>query len=132
MIKKVVRMLRRHETGLLNYGLVRRYQTEGMAAGLLSKKRGRASHRRLAEALRATATEFIGTRYRDFGPTLACQKLKEQHQIKLSVESARQIMMAAGYWRPRKGSKICTHPMRERRARFGEMIQIDGKPARLV
>ncbi len=107
--------------------IVRRYQSEGLA-GLISKKRGRTSHRRLDEALRATAVEFIGAHYRDFGPTLACEKLKEHHQITLSVESTRQLMMAAGYWRPRKGSTICTHPMRERPARFGEMIQIDGSP----
>lgn len=51
--------------------LAKRYQVEGLA-GLVSKKRGRASNRRLDEAVRATATELIGTRYRDFGPTLAC------------------------------------------------------------
>lgn len=107
--------------------IVRRYQSEGMA-GLISKKRGIASPRRLDETLRATAVEFIDAHYRDFGPTLACEKLKERHQIKLSVESTRQLMMGAGYWRPRKGSTICTHPLRERRARFGEMIQIDGSP----
>ncbi len=30
------------------------------------------------------------------------------------VESPRQIMMAAGYWRPWKGAKACVHPMRGR------------------
>ena len=107
--------------------LARRYQAEGLG-GLVSKQRGRVSNRRLPETLRATALDLIGARYRDFRPTLACEKLSEQHQIKLSVESTRQLMMAVGYWRPRKGSTICTHPMRERRARFGEMIQIDGSP----
>lgn len=37
-------------------------------------------------------------------------------------------MIRAGYWRPRKDAEICVHPMRERRARFGELIQIDGSP----
>ena len=37
-------------------------------------------------------------------------------------------MIAAGYWKPRKGAKVCVHPMRERRARLGELIQIDGSP----
>jgi len=37
-------------------------------------------------------------------------------------------MIGAGYWRTRRGGTVCAHPMRERRARFGELIQIDGSP----
>lgn len=107
--------------------LVRSYRNEGLA-GLISKKRGRSSNRRLSEETRQLAVELIGTHYRDFGPTLAREKLNERHGIGLSVESTRQIMMAAGYWQPRKGTKACVHPMRARRARFGELIQIDGSP----
>ena len=74
------------------------------------------------------AIDLIGTHYRNFGPTLACEKLSEIHDVQLSVESTRQIMIKAGYWQPKKGGTVCAHPMRERRARFGEMIQIDGNP----
>lgn len=107
--------------------LSKRYQAEGLA-GLVSKKRGRASNRRLDEAVRATATELIGTLYRDFGPTLANEKLAELHDIHLSIESTRQMMIGAGYWKARKGGTVCAHPMRERRARFGELLQVDGSP----
>lgn len=107
--------------------LSKRYLREGLA-GLASKKRGSASNRRLDETLRATVIELIGAHYRDFGPTLACEKLVELHDIRLSIESTRQMMMQAGYWKPRRGGTVCAHPMRERRARFGEMIQIDGSP----
>ena len=107
--------------------LAKRYQQEGLS-GLVSKKRGRASNRRLNDAIRTTAIDLIGTHYRDFGPTLACEKLAELHDVRLSVESTRQIMIKAGYWRPKKGGTVCAHPMRERRARFGELIQIDGSP----
>ena len=107
--------------------LTRRYQAAGLA-GLVSKKRGRPSNRRLDNATCATAIGLIGTHYRDFGPTLACEKLAELHDVHLSVESTRQLMIKAGHWRPKKGGFVCTHPMRERRARFGEMIQIDGSP----
>lgn len=107
--------------------ILRRYRTAGLP-GLISKKRGKASNRRLDETLRATAAELIGAHYRDFGPTLAREKLAELHGIRLSVESARQLMMRAGYWKPKRGGTVCAHPMRERRARFGEMIQIDGSP----
>ena len=107
--------------------LAKRYQAEGLD-GLVSKKRGKASNRRLDEAIRATAIELVGTHYRDFGPTLASEKLAELHGIQLSVETTRQMMIEAGYWRTRKGGAVRTHPMRERRARFGELIQIDGSP----
>lgn len=107
--------------------LTKRYQAAGLA-GLVSKKRGRASNRRMDEATCAAAIHLIGTHYRDFGPTLACEKLAELHGLRLSVESTRQLMIKAGYWHARKGGTVCAHPMRERRARFGEMIQIDGSP----
>lgn len=72
--------------------LTKRYQAEGLA-GLVSKKRGRASNRRLKAATRTTAIELIGTHYHDFGPTLACEKLSEIHDVHLSVESTQQLMI---------------------------------------
>lgn len=98
---------------------------------MVSKKRSAASNRRLDEALWSTAIKLIGTHYSDFGPTLACEKLAELHEVRLSVESTRQLMINAGHWRPKKGGSVCAHPMRERRARFGEMIQIDGSIFRI-
>ena len=35
-------------------------------------------------------------------------------------------MITAKLWRPQRGSKARLHALRERRARFGELIQIDG------
>lgn len=107
--------------------IIRQYRTAGLP-GLISKKRGIPSNRRLADATRRQAIEAIAAHYRDFGPTLACEKLHERHGITLSVESTRQLMIAEGLWKPRKGATACIHPMRERRARFGELIQIDGSP----
>ena len=89
--------------------IVRRYRAEGLA-GLISKQRGQPSNRRLNEETKRLSTELIGTHYRDFGPTLAGEKLSERHGISLSVESTRQLMMAAGYWKARKGAKVCVHP----------------------
>lgn len=107
--------------------LSKRYRAVGMD-GLISRKRGSASNRRLDDTIRTTAINLIGTHYRDFGPTLACEKLVELHDLQVSIETTRQLMIGAGYWHPKKGGTICAHPMRERRARFGELIQIDGSP----
>ena len=107
--------------------LIKRYHAEGLP-GLISKKRGQVSNRRTDEATKATAIELIGTHYPDFGPTLVAEKLTEKHKLRLSVETVRQLMIVAGHWHPKKGSMICTHPMRERRGQLGELIQIDGSP----
>ena len=107
--------------------LKRRMQDEGVQ-GLLSKKRGRPSNRRIAPDVIEKAIALIGAHYADFGPTLACEKLEERHQITLSVETVRQAMLRAGLWRARRGAGARTHAMRERRARRGELIQIDGSP----
>jgi transposase len=107
--------------------ILRRYRTLGLP-GLISKKRGQVSNRRVDETITTTAIKMIGEQYHDFGPTLATEKLAELHDINLSVETVRQIMIAAGYWKPKKGAAICVHPMRERRARLGELVQIDGSP----
>lgn len=107
--------------------LKRRMLDEGVQ-GLLSKKRGRASNRRTPEEVRSRAVALIGEHYRDFGPTLACEKLAERHGIELSVETVRQAMMRAGLWRAKRGAGARVHAMRERRPRRGELIQIDGSP----
>ena len=107
--------------------IVRRFAAYGLP-GLVSKKRGQPSNRRLPEETKRLSIELISTHYRDFGPTLAQEKLHERHGITLSVERTRQLMIAEGLWKPRKGAGVCVHPQRCRRARLGELIQIDGSP----
>jgi hypothetical protein len=107
--------------------LKRRMQDEGVQ-GLLSKKRGQPSNRRTPADVLAKAVALIGEHYADFGPTLACEKLDELHEINLSVETVRQAMLRAGLWKARRGAGARTYAMRERRARRGELIQIDGSP----
>ena len=38
------------------------------------------------------------------------------------------MMIAEGLWKPKKAHKATVHQMRERRACFGELVQIDGSP----
>lgn len=96
------------------------------AKGLVSQKRGKASNHRLEEGVKQQARDLLYARYRDFGPTLAHEKLVEKHGLKLSDESVRQLMIAEGLWKPKRAKKVETHQMRERRACFGELVQIDG------
>jgi len=105
--------------------LCRAYRSDG-AAGLVSRKRGRRSNRKLAAALREHAVDLVRNRYADFGPTLACEKLTEQHGIELSRETLRRWMIDAGFWIPRSQRQRRAHQPRHRRSCFGELVQIDG------
>jgi hypothetical protein len=72
------------------------------------------------------ALDLIVERYRDFGPTLATEKLVEVHGLQISDESIRQLMIAEEMWKPRRKRKLQVFQMRVRRACFGELVQIDG------
>lgn len=102
-----------------------KYQDQG-AEGLINKSRGKPSHNQLDEEIKKKVVELVLERYRDFGPTLATEKLVEIHKIKISDESVRKIMIAEGLWKHRRKRKLRVFQMRERRAFFGELIQIDG------
>ena len=105
--------------------LWKKYRKQG-AEGLINKSRGKPSHNQLNEEMKKTVLGLILERYRDFGPTLATEKLAEIHKIKISDESVRKIMIAEGLWKHRRKRKLKVFQMRERRACFGELVQIDG------
>jgi len=107
--------------------LLKAYRKRG-AAGLVSKHRGRKGNNRLSEEVKRRALNLLKTKYKGFGPTLAHEKLVEREKLKLSDESVRQLMIAEDLWKPRKAKKVVIHQLRERRACFGELVQIDGSP----
>src|SRR5436189_156801 len=125
------RLTRRRAAGLLQIGerqvrrLYRAFVQDG-AAGLVSRRRGRPSARRLPAATQERALALIRERYADFGPTFAHQKLTEEHALVLSVETLRGWMSAAGLWSPRAQRARRSYPPRERRACLGELVQLDG------
>jgi transposase len=94
--------------------------------GLVSQRRGRASNNRLDDEIVKSALDLIKEKYADFGPTLAHEKLTEVHQLKISRESVRKLMIEEEMWKPKRAKKEVTHQMRERRACRGELVQIDG------
>ena len=105
--------------------LWRIYRNKG-AEGLVSQRRGKPSNNRLDAGLVQQALDLIKENYADFGPTLAHEKLTEIHGLRLSRESVRRIMIAEDIWKAKKMGKLITHQMRQRRACFGELVQIDG------
>jgi hypothetical protein len=96
------------------------------AAGLVSRKRGRPSNRKLPAAVLDEALALVRARYADFGPTLAAEKLLEQHGVAICVETLRQWMIRADLWMPRSQRPRRAHQPRPRRSCLGELVQIDG------
>jgi transposase len=107
--------------------LLKSYRKQG-AVGLVSKHRGRKGNNRLSESVKKEGLNLLKTKYQGFGPTLVHEKLVEKDKLPLWVESVRKIMIEEDLWKPRKLKKVVTHQLRERRACFGELVQIDGSP----
>ncbi len=105
--------------------IVDRYRNFG-AAGVPSRHRGKASNHQLPAGISGRAIALIREHYVDFGPTLACEKLYECHDIKLGKETVRRLMIEAGLWVPRRQRSAKVYQPRNRRSCLGELIQIDG------
>ncbi len=97
------------------------------AAGLIHRSRGQPGHNRLPNETMKEATDILTEHYADFKPTMASEKLAENHDIKISKETVRQIMIAARLWVPKK-ERLKAHfrSWRERKDQYGEMEQYDG------
>ena len=107
--------------------LVRAYRVLG-DAGLVSRQRGRISPRRMKDDARTRIATLLGGKYAGFGPPLAAEKLGEREDIVVSRETVRALQIEHGLWRPKRRRAKRVFGLRERRPRFGELIQIDGSP----
>ena len=101
------------------------YQKKG-EQGLISQRRGKPSNNRLDAGIMQRGLDLIKEKYEDFGPTLAHEKLTEVDGLQISRESVRKIMIAEKIWKPKRAKQPPIHQVRERRACFGELVQIDG------
>jgi transposase-like protein len=76
--------------------------------------------------VREAVLERYRVRYEGLGPTLCAEKLLEEGYA-VDHETLRRWLIADGQWqRRRKRGKHRSR--RERKARFGEMLQLDGSP----
>ena len=59
--------------------------------GVIHKLRGRPSNRRVEQAVRSEALRLYRQRYAGFGPTLAMQKLADEHELERFRREARAM-----------------------------------------
>lgn len=104
--------------------IVKRAREEG-DEGIMHKSRGRGSNRALPKKTKERVIKLYRERYRDFGPTLAREKLIEINKIKIGIQTLRNWLIEEGVWQVTHRRR--KHRMwRQRKYHFGEMIQIDG------
>jgi transposase len=109
--------------------MYRRYRAEG-AKGLKHRSAGRRSNRATAPKIRKRALALVRAKYSGpiaerFGPTLAAEHLASEDGIVIDHETLRRWMLAEGLWScARKRSPH--RRRRERKAHFGELVQLDG------
>jgi len=107
--------------------IVREYRKHGSRA-LIHGNRGKASNRKIRAEVKQQAMALVRRYYPDFGPVFAAEKLADDHGITVSSETLRQWMITDALWKPKPKRQPASHPMRERRPRVGELVQIDGSP----
>jgi transposase len=104
--------------------IVKRIRSEG-SRGIIHRSRGRPSNRRISHKMKERVINLYRTQYKDFGPTLASEKLLERNRIGISDETLRLWLIGTGDWR--KSRRHRRHRQwRERKHHEGEMVQMDG------
>jgi transposase len=107
----------------------RRYQTGG-AAAVVHRHVGRPSNRgrpatERARVLALVREKYSGDRCTRFGPTLAAEHLASEDGITIDHETLRRWLLADGLWQRRR-QRSPYRQRRERKAHFGELVQLDG------
>lgn len=113
--------------------LYQRYRAEG-PPGLVHRSVGQVSNRARSPVERERVLEIIREQYggtaergrgQRFGPTLVAEHLWEDHGLWVPCSTLRDWMSEAGLWGRVRRSKPKAK-RRERRAHFGELVQLDG------
>lgn len=110
---------------------LRRKFRRGGAKALRHKGLGRRSNRRKPAAFRRQVVATYRKKYggdadhAGFGPTLAAEHLRDEDQLVVAPETLRRWLRAAGLWH-RARDAAAHRQRRERKAHFGELVQMDG------
>ena len=125
------RKLRQKEAASLSGCSVRQLQRWMMRVrqdgpqGLIHKLRGKVSNQKLPECLKQKVLMLWQAHYQGFGPTLTQEKLFERNKIRVGRETLRCWLIESKLWIPPR-KKHPHRQWRQRKACFGEMLQLDG------
>lgn len=102
----------------------KRYQAE-RDRGLLHRNRGQTPKNAYAPTFKEQVLSLYQGKYYEFGPTYAAEKLLEDDRIAVHAETLRLWLKKEGLWSKKRKRKVYRE-RRERKACFGELLQIDG------
>jgi len=100
------------------------YRQKGGNDGIVSRHKG--GNRGFTEDFKKEVIAKVRAKYSDFRPSFASEKLEEIDGLKINRETLRQLMIKEDLWKGKRRKKARIHQTRERRSRYGELIQIDG------
>jgi transposase len=109
--------------------LARRYRAEG-AKGLRHRSAGAPSNHARPTTERERVLALVREKYSGpvdvrFGPTLAAEHLASEDGVTIHPDTLRRWMLTAGLW-SRARTRAPHRQRRERKAHFGELVQLDG------
>jgi len=103
---------------------IKRVRQEG-DKGIIHRLRGGFSNRAIPKKIKNKILSLVKKKYPDFGPTLASEKLFERDKIEINDETLRLWLVKADISYKRR-KKRPHRQWRERKHRFGQMVQMDG------
>jgi len=130
LVSKIINGTQAAEILHLSVSQVKRLKKRFVKKGIkviLHGNRGNVSNFAVSKIVKKQVIKIIKTNYRDFGPTLASEKLTTLHKITLSSETIRQIMITEKLWTVKaKTFDELPHVRYARKDCFGQMQQYDG------
>ncbi len=106
------------------YRVLKKLKEEG-SKGIIHKLRGRRSNRGYAKELKIRVIGLYKAHYYDYGPTLFCEQLVENHKISVDHETIRRWLREQAITTSMR-KKRPHRKKRERRSCLGELLQFDG------
>ena len=97
-----------------------------IANALVHKNSGRKPANYIPDRIREHIVECCKTEYCNYGPALVSEEYEIKYQIKLSIETVRQIMIQGTVWSANQKKIKRIHNMRQRVSCYGELVQADG------
>lgn len=106
--------------------VLQRFRAEG-PKGVVSRKVASRGNRGLSQEKKELILDFCRQKdHHDFGPTLTQEYLAENGGPIISITAVRNVMIEHGLWHPNAVRELKIHPLRPRRPKMGELIQLDG------
>jgi len=129
VLKKEIKQIEAAEVLRLSDRQIRRLVVrvrERGPVGIIHGLRGKESCRKISSKIRDKVLGLCRGQYEGFGPLFASEKLSERDGITVSKETLRQWLIKDGLWQVKNGRKARHLRWRERKAHYGQMLQMDG------